>query len=490
MTTTAASEPTPSERRFAVACAAILLVSAALRIAPAFGDFWLDEIWSYFDVRAVHDVWQIFDGIHDSNNHHLYSLFFYAFGDLANPVVYRIPSLVAGLASVALAMAIARRQGRLEALVAGGLVGLCFALIQFSSEARGYALAVGFALAATWLLDRRAKPSASAAVAIGACMVLGVLSHLTFLFFVAGAFARSLAQLVRRRESPARALRELTLLAAPPLVAVAALYWVDLRFMRVGGGDPWDWASLASRSIGFTLGLPVAPAFALPALALAALLGFAAGRLSWRARDDDWLLVLVTAALAPALVLGVMQPPVVELRYFVIGIALYLVLLSRLVATGLRAGGWRRIACAAGLALFAIGNAAHTLPFLRYGRGGYSKAVRFMLESSATPAISVGSDHDFRTGLTLRFHARSLPPGRSLYYVTRQAMAGRGPDWVIFHSAAPPDPIPPRVQDRLGNRYRFERGFEKGGISGFWWGVYRNEAAARPQARADQPSSP
>jgi hypothetical protein len=357
-------------------------------------------------------------------------------------------------------------------------------LIFFSSEARGYALAVGFALAGTWLLERdRERPSLALQLAFSACSILGLLSHLTFLFFVAGAGAVTLARLTRRRESPARAARALAALFAPTLLAVAALTWIDLREMQVGGGDPIRWALLASGSVGYTLGLPVSAALAWPALAAAGALGFAAGRLSWRAGDDDWLLVLVTAVVAPALVLAIARPEVIELRYFVIGIALYLVLLSRLAAALLRAGGVRRVACVAALALFFVGNAAHTLRFLRYGRGGYSQAVAFMAESSPGAAFSVGSDHDFRNGMVLRFYGRRLPAGRSLDYASVQSTPQGGPDWVIFHAAVKPENVPPSVTDRLGNPYRFAREFESGGISGFWWGVYRNAGGAAAARR-------
>ena len=309
MTTSTASEPMPSDRGFALACAAILLVSAALRILPAFGDFWLDEIWSLNTVQSLNSAWEIFAGVHDSNNHHLYSLLLYWIGDRETLVLYRIPALAAGIASVPLAAALVRRFGRLEALIAAFLVGFSFVLIFFSSEARGYALAVCFALAATWLLERdRERPSVGVELAFSACSILGLLSHLTFLFYVAGAAAVSVARLVRRRESPARAALALSALYAPTLLAVAALTWIDLREMRVGGGDPIRWALLASRSVGYTLGLPVPAALAWPALACAAALGVAAGRLSWRAGDYDWLLVGVTAIVAPALVLGSRSP--------------------------------------------------------------------------------------------------------------------------------------------------------------------------------------
>jgi hypothetical protein len=471
----ASARPASAERVALLAFTAILLVSAALRIVPAFGDFWLDEIWTYFSVRSLAGAWQIFDGLHDSNNHYLNSLLFYWIGDRENFVLYRIPALTAGIASVPLAFALARKHGRLEAVLAAFLVGFCFTLIHFSSEARGYSLAVFFALAATWLLDRfQDRPSTPLAVGFHVCSILGFLAHLTFLFFVAGAFAVSLARLVRRREAPMRAAASLAALYAPTLLVVAALGWIDLRVLHVGRGDPTEWTSLASRTVGYSLGLPVAPGFAWPGLACAAAIGATAGRLSRRAGDDEWLLVLVTLVVAPALVLGVMRPSVVEVRYFVVGIALYLVLAARLAAALLRAGGWRRVLCGASLCLFALGNAAHLLPFLRYGRGGYAAAVRFMAESSPNPEFSVGSNHDFRNEMILRFYARELPPGRGLDYVGLKAKPREAPDWVIVLAAQRPEHVQPALTDIRGHRYRFAREFRSGGISGFWWGVYRN----------------
>src|SRR5262245_3806091 len=259
MTQYASPRPPMSDRVFWPVLAAIFLASAALRIVPAFGDLWLDEIWTYFLVQPLNGAWEVFDGIHHSNNHHLNSLLFYWIGDRENFVLYRIPSLVAGVASVPLACALGRRYGRLEAIFAGILVGFCFALIYFSSEARGYALAVFFALATTWLLDRaHDRPSAVVIASISACCILGFLANLTFLFYLAGAFTLSVARLARRREPPARAVLRLAVLYAPTLLAVAWLSWVDLRVLRVGGGDPLVWTLLTSRSVGYTLGLPVA----------------------------------------------------------------------------------------------------------------------------------------------------------------------------------------------------------------------------------------
>ena len=289
--------------------------------------------------------------------------------------------------------------------------------------------------------------------------------HLTFPFYVAGAAAVSVARLARRRESPARAALALSALYAPTLLALAALTWIDLREIARRGGDPIRWALLASRSVGYTLGLPVSAALAWPALACAAALGVA-GRLSWRAGDDDWLLAGDGHRRAGARARD-RAAQGHRADVFVIGIALYLVLLSRLAATLIRAGGWRRAACAVALALFASERGAHgALPSLRSRR--HRQAVAFMAASSPSAAFSVGSDHDFRNEMVLRFYARRLPEGRSLTYASAQSTPPAGPDWVIFHVAVRPENVPPTVADRLGNEYRFAREFDCGGISGFW----------------------
>ena len=384
---------------------------------------------------------------------------------------------MAGIASLPLAFALARRHGQLEAIFAAFLVGFCFTLIHFSSEARGYPLAIFFGRRRLAIERARDRPIAVVSAA-SARVLSSIPRHLSFVLR-RGSFALSVAASSAaegRGRIRVRDTLRAELLVRPRSADRPARPLRDARPTRCG-------PLLESRALGYTLGLPVGAGFAWPGLACAAVIGAAAGRLSWREGDEDWLLVLVTLVVAPALVLGVARPAVVEVRYFVVGIALYLVLASRLAAALFRAGGWRRVLCGAGLGLFALGNAAHMLPFLRYGRGGYAEAVRFMAESSPNLSFSVGSNHDFRNELILRFYARELPAGRSLIYAGLKAAPRKGSDWVIFHAAQRPDRVQPSLTDIRGNRYRFAREFPNGGISGFWWGVYRNAAVERAPAQ-------
>jgi hypothetical protein len=171
---------------------------------------------------------------------------------------------------------------------------------------------------------------------------------------------------------------------------------------------------------------------------------------------------------------------VIDLRYFLIGIALFLVLLARLAAAALRAGGWRRAAAIAGLAVFFAGNGVRAARFLERGRGGFQAALRYMAEHGARPAIVVGSDNDFRNGIVLRFYARLLPPGRRLDYRRRERWPAGGPEWIVIHRRTrPPQPLR-EISFAETGPYRLAAEFDHAAISGFYWGVYRRVAGAEP----------
>ena len=90
--------------------APLLLVAAAvIRIRAAHNDLWLDEIWSLLSVRKIASPLEVFTKIHLDNNHYLNSLWLYLFREHDNWPGFRIPSIVIGVGSVAMAGMIARR---------------------------------------------------------------------------------------------------------------------------------------------------------------------------------------------------------------------------------------------------------------------------------------------------------------------------------------------------------------------------------------------
>ena len=463
-----------SRRAAWLAVVACVLVGAVVRALPCANDLWLDEIWTWRDALQLHSPLEVFTAIHHSNNHHLNTLFFYLLGDRSDWAVYRLPSLAAGIATIALAARIAARRGRLEAVLAAVLVAASFPLVHFSSEARGYALAVALALAALLALLRFLERGQGVdAAAFALCTSLGLLAQLVSAFAWAGALALTALRVARAPAPRAGALHRAAWLHALPAATLLALWWVDLRHLRVGGGPEPGAAEVVARSVGFSLGLPVraalAPVYAALALAIVAL---GVARL-WRERDDLWVYFLVAIALAPAAVLGGLRPALVDLRYFLIGIALALVLLAWILAPWLRAGGSRRTAAAVALGVFLLGNAHAAARFLALGRGGYGAALRFMADASEGERIVVGSDHDFRNELVLRFYARTLPPGRRLDYRRHGAWPPGGPDWYVVHRSARPSQPAAEIDVPGAGRYALAAEFDHAAISGFYWAVYR-----------------
>ena len=460
-----------SPRAALVGCALALLVGGALRVPGLATDLWLDEIWTWARVQDLHSPLGVFTSLHDSNNHYLNSLWIYAIGD-APGWLWRLPAWIAGTASIALGAALGWRRGRLEAVLAAWLLALSFALLHFSSEARGYASLVAFALAAQLVLERDlAAPTPRRAALFGACVVGGFLSQLVFLFYWLGAAAQMLWHW--RKLAPRTLALRLAARHGPPLAALALLYAVDLRALVVGGGDPTDVPLLVAQGVGWTLGLPIVRALSAPDTILGLALVVAGLALRARRGDDSWIALALTIAL-PIAVFAALRPQMIPFRYFLIGSALALLLAADLAAAGLRAGGWRRAVAALALLLFASGNAGHWRAFTQLGRGGFRACVETMARETTGDVIAVASDHDFRNRLVLGYYARALPPGKRLVYVPHDRWNSAKPEWLIRHAPSRPA-NPPQRLGAAGGTYRLFAEYDHAAISGFYWALYRRE---------------
>jgi hypothetical protein len=332
------------------------------------------------------------------------------------------------------------------------------------------------------------SPRRRHALLFALCAAAGLLFQLIFVFHQAGAFAQAAW---RWRRLPLRTLAlRLAAQHALPVGVLAALYLADLRALVVGGGNPTDLTMLLVRSVGWSLGPPIERALAFPD-ALLALALLAAG-LALRARrgDDSWLGFALSIAVVPLAVFVLRRPEVIAVRYFVIGIALALLLCADLAAAGWRAGGARRALTLIALVAFFAGNAAHLRAFAIYGRGGFRAALLSMAANTPTPEIEVGSDHDFRNGLVLSFYARELPPERRLVYLPQERWPAGGPEWLIRHAAQRPRTPALRVAAG-GGSYRLFAEYDHAAISGFYWALYRREEpASGTRMRVPKPAVP
>lgn len=450
-----------------LAAVALVAVAIALRVPALFQDAWIDEVWSWRIARSSTGFLAAVANP-SSNNHPLVTAWMRLVGPDAPMWVDRAPSLLAGIATVVLAGSIARRAGRAAWLATLALVATSFLPIVYSTEARGYAIETASALAA-FVAVREWNDTRRRAALVGAWLALAVGSLAQFLVAIVwiALLAWSVVRVARRASSVPREI----VLHAPLAAWFVALWIVLVRHLQPGGAAPWSGLAVAEQTLTWTIGLPVAAWALVLGLALVvAVLWIDARRLA-RAGDDSWAFQIVIVAVAPLALALVLRNEYLAPRYFLVPIAFWLVSLGRVIGAAWELRGRRALgaliaiaACAAGL--------VHVLPFLRVGRGDYSGIVREMAASSSSNPLRVAGNFDFNVSALLEYHARALPPGRTMRYSSGHAIPSDGVDFVIvdepFLAAAPP------AEQRIG-AFTFDlvRVARRSGPCGSEWALYR-----------------
>jgi len=408
---------------------AILLVGAGLRAIAMQDEFWLDEAWSAIDVRGQ-TISQIYTTYVD-NNHLLNSFWMRAVNNPSNWIVYRIPSVLAGIGSIALAYTIGRRRNVACAILSALVIAISFPLLVYSTEARGYSLAIFFALACYALLLHNRWP-----ILYWLCAILGLLSHLTFAVFLISGVGFQ----------PTR--KKILNFHMIPLVTLLIIYLTFARHLKIAGGPPmqlfqviWETARLFAGS------------------ALLAFLLILISLIDLARRRDSRLWMLVAPLL---MLLASSRPEIVYPRYFLIPATFLLLLATEEIALVRR--------CAIPTALFiafAVCNLYRDVQFIRYGRGGYLTAFNYIARNTPANPPTVGAlwlgeagDHDTRVRRLLEFYQPYIPKKIVLLKPPMQ------PEWLLVTSPTPQMPM------ILLDHYQFEEVFPHYGPSGWTWYLY------------------
>lgn len=461
------------------------LVGFALRAAAAAGDLGLDEVWSLRLVGRVPSFGGVFWGISHDNNHFLNSAWLYLLGQDAPVWAYRLPALVMGTLTVP---ALARLCGRANPAAgpfAAAFGAVALPLVDFGSEARGYAglvlatvLAVeaaGRAVDATLGEDHAA--CRRAAWRLGAAIGIGLASHLTM---ADAAAVLGVATLIRleahrnRRHALLAAFRIFlpsVLLALP--VAAFILAGIAVRgTFTIGDTDPFTLGKLVAGFGGMALlamGLPDAlPAWLGGAGAMALLLVAARHRLA-----SPWALAVGVAALValPLAVAALRLPNVVYARYFSVCAVALLVLAAEMLGTlWSRGDEHKRAALLAALAMVA-GGLVLDASAIRDGRSNATETLALMrAEGTATYA----ADHPFMAAMLLDDAARRGGGGG---VPAAEADACPPPDWFIAVGVVDRRPDgtaafgPPACRASYGPR----RPYDASPLSGTAWTLYRKK---------------
>ena len=449
-------------------------VGAVVRVFAAQNDLWFDEVWTLELLRErVHSFGDVFISIKHSNNHHLISLWMWLVGQNASALTYRLPSVVASIGTVALAGCIGARRSCVEGCIGVILTSSSYLLIHYGTEARGYSLAIFFALLAWYALQQfQETRSWTWTVVFWSATVLGFLAHLEFAICFAGLVAWALWRSVRYALKWRQAVLDLFALFTVPIVLLLAFYFVAIRGMEVGGGPKYQVRPLLIKTASYMLGGPASGAAAGIAALLAVALIYVVLLYLMFQRDDRWIFYTVVIVV-PLGLIAILLPVPLSVRYFMISVAASLVLLSSGCAALLRRGVAGRGIGLTLLALFVAGNAVNTANLLRFGRGQYLAALRFMEKNSDGREVVITSDHDFRNGMLVNYYKRCLSRADSIRYANGGTLNEGGADWLILHRFELTS-WPDRVTDPYGNMYRLVRIYRYSDLSGWNWFLYHN----------------
>ena len=251
--------------------------------------------------------------------------------------------------------------------------------------------------------------------------------------------------------------------------------------MKSAGGPREGVLAAAVSAIAGTTGLPDAfPG----ALLLTFAIAVTAIGLAWLAArgSDLWIFYLFGMVVSPAVVAYGHRSELYVARHLIVSMALWLLLAGRLLGWLASRGRRARFVVAATLALFLVANAVRTVPLLRYGRGTFRDALRYMQSRTSGDAVRVIGDQDTRNAITIDYHAPRIGTDRPVRYVNRRDRTGAGSDWYIACLPPPPGGVARVVTDGRGNQYRFEIEFPSNPFHGISWRLYRRVVTARAGA--------
>jgi hypothetical protein len=354
-------------------------------------------------------------------------------------------------------------------------MGISYFFIHYSSEARGYAPALFFCFLAIYALwHGREKRFTAWMLAYWVSATLALFSHAGSAELLLACGVWSLVYALTTIQNWKQRLLFVACWQAVPAGSAVWLYLAFLRHVKNGAGPVSSVTEVFSAASAYTFGLPISLGSWI-GIPLVALVIFVA--LAYFIRRKRWaLLAFFLAGIFSAIVPICWRPENMQLfpRYFILNLAL-VILLGGLLLQRLLEGGWvGKIAAWVAILLFVGGNAIHIRALATYGRGEYKKAVTYIAAHSAPGEVTIGSDNDFRNFTVLGYYERVIRPDRWFGFYKFGTADMAGPQWLLVHrrdGQAPPDRNQPGP---LGPQYRLAQSFHHSALSGFDWYLYRN----------------
>lgn len=471
-------------RRTYVSIGLLALIGLGLRIAGAQGGLWLDEAWSAVFARRAKSTFDVLFAIHHDNNHHLNTLWMHLTGWGAPPLVSRLLSIATGTLAIIVGGLIGLRRGPIRGVLLALFLTISPMLVAYGSEARGYApmflaLTLMIWVVIRWL-DRQQAPAPSLLLAL--ITALGMLSHLTMLFALAGIGLWATAVLARGRSF--RELIAITFnLFGPSMIMAVGIVLMTVVIplfgpegFQFGGYDPFSMRTLGiglSVLLEYALGLrgQVTYVILLSLLLLLPLL-FAS-----RTSDRSFFLICVACLLTvPALFMMAQIANAAFARYQLLTCFGLLLLASELIASGWDRGGWRRPVALVALAALVFAQTSVTLSVIANKRGDPSVAIRTMIARAPDgTTVFVGHNRDMAV-----IEAAAASDGYSVELFEKPCSGAH-----FMFLAAPDFSDLPSEELVCDVRYAAIAGGARTELSGMSWRLYiREDQAARRSSAA------
>ncbi len=370
-----------------------------------------------------------------------------------------------------------RRSGPATVFAAVMLTGFSFFLVQYSSEARGYAYQLLLSIMAFGSL-RESDSSRSIGwdILFSVSCVLGFLAHPLFVNVYLAAQVWTWWPWREQHSDQNRRpwLRMLILRTVVPGAFFGWLYWVSLAATMTGGGEITALFVIVMQTMSLAVGGPLGGPSAYAAAGITALVTLAALWIVWRQSPKRAAFYLVVIVLCPALVQTVIPRQPLYPRYF-LGSALFLLLLWAEGTGGIVS---RRAANLAWLGLllaaFAVANLWHITKLIELGRGRYRQAIQVMEEQTTGPEVLVAIDHPFRHGMMLEFYGPRMELSKPIRTAFASADSVRMAQWLLVQNPSM-DFVPQERIEKYGVPFRLVQYYPYAGLSGWNLCLYRRD---------------
>ena len=438
----------------------------------ALDNLWLDELWSLDHAMKMDRIWDVFFIRHD-NNHILNTLYMYIIGRTPHWLIYRIPSIVTGTLTIILIPFCTIGKTSVEKLTAATMTLVSFPLITYSSEARGYAPALFFAIFSYFSVLRYTQTKKYTFIFFyWVSVILGLLSHLTYIFILLSVFLWTASWINKEEGRIYSKIIHFLKVHSVPVIIMCGMYFIFIRYLAIGGGDGGSELIAIKKTLLLAAGVPDYKWLGIVGVSLwflAVIIGF---RRIYE-KEPSWAFFFSVLLIMPAYFLLIRPPEYLHPRYLLIAFPFFYLLFSHVLASAWESGIRGKVLHIAVFAGIAIGNIYQLSGFYHFGRGGYKDAIELMANQSSEEIITVGSDHDFRNKIVIEYYRQFLPEGKRLVYFDQGSWPRNGPEWVITHDEF--DDASKKITV-YGVRYSLIKTFRFSGLSGWYWFVYRNNS--------------